>query len=59
MYASQDIYRGTKVYFIKSPHPCLYRGPPSGHARALGYFDRVISKLQAFSWVAGQTGKSK
>jgi hypothetical protein len=36
------IYRGTKVYFINSPHPCLYRGPPSGHASPLGYFDRVI-----------------
>jgi hypothetical protein len=20
------IYRGTKVYLIRSPHPCLYRG---------------------------------
>jgi hypothetical protein len=33
------IYRGTKVYFIRSPHPCLYRGPPPGHASPLGYFD--------------------
>jgi hypothetical protein len=23
IYASQDIRGGTKVYFIKSPHPCL------------------------------------
>jgi hypothetical protein len=36
------IYRGTKVYFIRSPYPCLYRGPPSGHASPLGYFNRVI-----------------
>jgi hypothetical protein len=36
------IYRGTKVYFIRNPHPHLYRGPPSGHASPLDYFDRVI-----------------
>jgi hypothetical protein len=41
-YMPHRIYRGTKVYFIRSPHPCLYRGPPSGHASPLGYFDRVI-----------------
>jgi hypothetical protein len=40
------IYRGTKVYFIRSPHPCLCRGPLSGHANPLGYFDRVITSLQ-------------
>jgi hypothetical protein len=40
------IYRGTKVYFIRSPHPRLCRGPPSGHASPLGYFDRVITSLQ-------------
>jgi hypothetical protein len=44
------IHRGTKVYSIRSPHPCLFRGPPSGHANPLGYFDRVIFKLQAFNW---------
>jgi hypothetical protein len=36
------IYKGRKVYFISSPHPCLYRDPPSGHASPLGYFDGVI-----------------
>jgi hypothetical protein len=41
-YMPHRVYRGTKVYFIRSPHPCLYRGPPSGHTNPLGYFDRVI-----------------
>jgi hypothetical protein len=48
------IYRGTKVYFIRSPHPCLYRGPPSGHASPLGYFDRVI-----FLNYKGSAGRGK
>jgi hypothetical protein len=41
---------GGQIYFIRSPHPHLYRGPPSGHASPLGYFNRVIFKLQDFSW---------
>jgi hypothetical protein len=44
-YMPYRIYRRTKVYFIRCPHPCLCRGPPSGHASPLGYFDRVIFKL--------------
>jgi hypothetical protein len=63
---SHRIYRGTKVYLIRSPCPCLCRGPPSGHEIPLGYFDRVIFKLQDFRVIfklqdlfAGQTGKSK
>jgi hypothetical protein len=39
-YMPHRIYRGTGVYFIRSPHPCLCRGPPSGHASLLGYFDK-------------------
>jgi hypothetical protein len=61
------IYRGTKVYFIRSPHPHLCRFSPSGHASPLGYFDRVIffnykpssGRGEPGTWVAGQTGKSK
>jgi hypothetical protein len=57
------IYRGTKVYFIRSPHPCLYRG----HTSPLGYFDRVIFKIKNVQQVEknqaclgpGKTGKSK
>jgi hypothetical protein len=48
-YASQDIW-GTEVYFIRSLHPCLCRGPPSSHASPLVCFDRVIFKLQAYRW---------
>jgi hypothetical protein len=44
------IYKGTKVYLIRSPCPCLCRAFPNGHASPLGYFDRVIFKLQDFSW---------
>jgi hypothetical protein len=36
------IHRVTKVYFIRSPHPCFYRGPPSGHTSPLVYFNRVF-----------------
>jgi hypothetical protein len=50
------IYKGTKVYFIKSPHPCLYRGPPSGHASPLSYFDRVILFLYKRSAGRGELG---
>jgi hypothetical protein len=32
---------GQKFTFIRSPHPYFYRGPSSGHASPLGYFDRV------------------
>jgi hypothetical protein len=59
----------TKVYLIRSPRPHLRNsteGPPSGHASPLGYFDRVVYKLQDFSckgepgtWVTRQTGKKK
>jgi hypothetical protein len=38
VYISHRIYRETKVYIIKSPQPCLHRGPPSGHESPLGYF---------------------
>jgi pantothenate synthetase len=38
------IYRGTKVYFIRSPH--LW-GSSLWHASPLGYFDRVIFFLIA------------
>jgi hypothetical protein len=40
------IYRGIKVHFIRSPHLHLCRGPPSGHASPLGYFDGVNTSLQ-------------
>jgi hypothetical protein len=65
-YMPHRIYRGTKAYFIRSPHPCLCRGPPSGHASPLGYFDRVIfnykpsaGRREPGTWDAGQTGKPK
>jgi hypothetical protein len=29
-YMLHRIYRGTNVFFIRSPHPCLCRGPLSG-----------------------------
>jgi hypothetical protein len=49
IYMSHRIYRGAKVYLIKSPHLCLCMGPPSGHVSPLSY-DRIVFKLQAFSW---------
>jgi hypothetical protein len=51
-YMSHRIYRegGDKIL----PHQeSLFMppwGPLSGHASPLGYFDRVVFKLQAFSW---------
>jgi hypothetical protein len=33
----------------KSTSSGVCRGPPSGHASPLGYFDRIILKLLAFS----------
>jgi hypothetical protein len=36
------IYRETKVYFTRGPHPHLCTRSPSGHASPLGYFDRVF-----------------
>jgi hypothetical protein len=44
------IYSGTAVYFIRSHHPHLCKSLPSSHTSPLGYFDRVIFKLQAFRW---------
>jgi hypothetical protein len=51
---SHRIYRGTKVYLIKSPHSCLHRGPPLAMQALLvaleSLTDRVVFKSQAFSW---------
>jgi hypothetical protein len=51
---SHGVYQETKVCLLKSPHPCLHKGPPSGHEALLVALepltDRVIFKLQAFSW---------
>jgi hypothetical protein len=49
-YTPHRIYRGTKFYLIGSPYPHLHKGPSSGHVSPLGYSDRVLFKLQAFSW---------
>jgi hypothetical protein len=47
---SHRIYRETKIYLIKGITPHLHKGPPSGQASTLGYFNRGGFKLQIFSW---------
>jgi hypothetical protein len=59
------IFREIKVYLIRSPHPHVYKGSPSGHASLLGYLIELFlnykpsaDKGEPGTWVSGQTGKS-
>jgi hypothetical protein len=55
------IYRGTKVYLIRSPCPCLLRGPPSDHVSPLVTLIELFlnSKPSFGRGEPRQTGKAK